>query len=246
MRAPDYGRSVSSSIARSATRGPLDDIARRAGAVFPDRGTTRVALHYGSAAAELAVCIRAVGLAHRADLAQLWAHAPAEELENVTARLLSGSIAPGGARYAGGAWWCRADERRLVMLCAATDARRRAEWLRAQARGDIDLTVEDRSTDSVAIGVIGRGAPGVLAAVGAYGPTGDPRRTVPFAHGTVDGFDVTWLLESQHRALALTTNAAACAVWRALERTGRKFGISCVGDDAIRRYALLEHGRMSA
>lgn len=219
---------------------------RRAGAVFPDRGTRRAALHYGSAAAELSVCVRAVGLAHRADVAQLWVRAPAEQLESATARLLSGSIAPGGARHAGDAWWCRAGERELVVLCATTDAGRRADWLRAQTRGHIGLTVVDRSAGAVTIGVVGRAAPRVLAAVGAYGPGGDPRLAAPFARGTVAGVEVTWLLESEHQALALAAHDDACAVWKALECAGHEFGVSCVGDDAIRRYALLEHGRMSA
>ena len=49
---------------------PLAAVLRQAGAVFARRGDTEVAVDYGSAAGELAVCISAVGLVKRAELAE--------------------------------------------------------------------------------------------------------------------------------------------------------------------------------
>ena len=49
---------------------PLAAVLRQAGAVFARRGGNEVAVDYGSAAGELAVCISAVGLVNRAGLTE--------------------------------------------------------------------------------------------------------------------------------------------------------------------------------
>ena len=65
-------------------------------------------------------------------------------------------------------------------------------------------------------------------------------RIAPFSAGSVKGVAGSWLLESDRRALAVVARADAACLWRALEDAGRPFGISCVGYEAARRYALLE------
>jgi hypothetical protein len=62
----------------------------------------------------------------------------------------------------------------------------------------------------------------------------------------VAGIEARLLLESDRRALLLVASELAADAWRAIEQLGRPFGISCVGLEAARRYALLERGRSAA
>ena len=221
----------------------LDDVLRQAGAVFSSRGGHPVAINYGSACGELAVCVSGVGLVDRSGLSKLVIEAPAAQLRQLMARCLDGIVAPGGALLVGGAWWCRSGANRIVVLSEPPVGRRLRDRLRAQARQPDAVVIRDRSTDLAAIELLGRHAYKVLRALGAYGESGDPRGVSPFTSGTVDGIDVLWLLESDRRALALMVHERAGEAWRAIERTGREFGISCVGRDAATRYALLERTR---
>jgi hypothetical protein len=220
----------------------LDDVLRQAGAVFSSRAERPVAINYGSACGELAVCVSGVGLVDRSGLSKLVIEAPAAQLRELMARCLDGVVAPGGARLVGGAWWCRSASNRIVVLSEPQVGRRLRERLRGQAL-HAALVVRDRSTDLAAIELLGRNAHKVLRALGAYGESGDPRGVSPFTPGTVDGIDVLWLLESDRRALALMEHERAGEAWRAIEQAGREFGISCVGRDAATRYALLERTR---
>ncbi len=86
---------------------------------------------------------------------------------------------------------------------------------------------------------MGRQAGEVLARLGVYGATGDPRSVAPVSSCRVAGVEVTWLLQSDHRALALMSHRDAPTVWHALHAVGRPFGICAVGQEAIARYTLL-------
>jgi glycine cleavage system aminomethyltransferase T len=211
-----------------------------AGAVFARREDRRFVVHYGSPAGELAVCVSTVGLVDRSDLSKLVIEAPPSQLSHLTTRLTGGTVAPGGALVAGGAWWCGSSPERLVVLCEPHVATRVRARLRDHAVHYAALSVEDRSGGWAAIELLGRGARTVLRALGAYGESGDPRQASPFTARTVAGHDVYWLLESDNRALLLVAADAAADVWQAIERTGRPAGISCVGLEAASRYALLE------
>jgi glycine cleavage system aminomethyltransferase T len=221
----------------------LDDVLRQAGAVFCGRAGHPVAINYGSACGELAVCVSGVGLVDRSGLSKLVIEAPAAQLQELMARCLDGIVAPGGALLVGGAWWCRPAAHRIVVLSEPQVGGRLRDRLRAQALHHASLVVRDRSTDLAAIELLGRNAHKVLRALGAYGESGDPRGVPPFTPGTVDGIDVLWLLESDRRALALMGRDRAGEAWRVIEQAGREFGISCVGRDAATRYALLERTR---
>ena len=221
----------------------LDEVLRQAGAVFSSRAGQPVAISYGSACGELAVCVSGVGLVDRSGLSKLVIEAPAAQLGELMARFLDAIVAPGGARLADGAWWCRSAANRIVVLSEPPIGRRLRERLRSDALHHVALDIRDRSTDLAAIELLGRNARKVLRAIGAYGESGDPRGVSPFTPGSVDGIDVLWLLESDRRALALMVHDRAGEAWRAIEQAGREFGISCVGRDAAVRYALLERTR---
>ncbi len=219
---------------------PLLSVLRQAGAVFSSRGGPPTAIHYGSAAGELAVCVRAVGLVDRSGLTKLEIEAPAAQLAYLLARLVGGAVCPGGALFAGNVWWCGAAPDRIVALCQPEAGERLYERVRAQALHHVAATIHDRSRDLAAIELVGASAGRVLQALGVYGPSNDPRAAAPFTAAPVGGIDALWLLQSDHRALALVPAGLAGDAWLAIEQAGRPQGISCVGLEAASRYALLE------
>jgi len=222
----------------------LQAVLRQAGAVLSARDGSTVAVNYGSAAGELAVCVRAVGLVDRGDLHTLVIEASPGQLQRVAPRLLGGPLAPGGLRFAGGAWWCGARADQIIVVCEPRPARRLAARLGASQQ--LAVSVSDQSAACEAIELLGRATPDVLRALRVYGDSGDPRSVQPFSTGTVAGVGVMWLLDSDHRALALVPSESAGQVWRAIETAGRPFGISCVGWEAAARYAVLERTRVRA
>jgi glycine cleavage system aminomethyltransferase T len=233
---------VSALITSQGAADPFNAILRRAGAVFASHHGRSVAVNYGSAAGELAVCVSAVGLVDCSELTKLIVQAPPAQLRHLVSRLAGSEVAVGGARYADGAWWCGAAADRVLVLCHPSAGPRLRQRLSSQAVHHVALTVHDHSDEWAAIALIGRATPKVLKALGAFSDAGDPRRIPPLTAGTVHGVEVNWLLESDRRALALVPRLQAGTVWRAIEDTGRPFGISCVGEDAASRYSLLERG----
>ncbi len=223
------------------SRLPLEAVLRRAGAVLSTRAGTAVPIHFGSAAAELAVCVRAVGLVDRSELRTLALEAPPAQLSALMTRLVGATVSPGGLISAGGAWWCGEAPDRVMVVCEPRMADRLADSLRAVAARHV--AVNDLSDQLGAIGLLGRNTRQVLSALGAYGSSGDPRHAAPFARGSVDEIPVAWVLASDHRGLALVPRAQAGEAWLAIERAGRSFGISCVGHEAACRYALIERLR---
>jgi glycine cleavage system aminomethyltransferase T len=220
---------------------PLDLVLRRAGAVLSVRDGRPVAVNFGSAAAELAVCVRTVGLVDRSDLQALALEAPPAQLSALMTRVAGATVLPGGLAFGAGAWWCGEAPDRVIVVCDQRTGARLAGGLRAVAARHV--TVRDLSSELTAIGLLGRHTGRVLAALGMYGPAGDPRHAKPFARGSVQGIPACWLLQSDHRALVLVAPEQAGAAWLAIERAGREHGISCVGQEAAARYALMERLR---
>lgn len=206
--------------------------------MFANRDGTPVAINYGSAAGELAVCVRAVGLVDRSDLVKLAIDGPPAQLRDVMMRLTGGALSPGGARLTGGAWWCCSSPDRVIALCEAPVGRRLHEQLRSMHH--VGLSAIDRSSELAAIALLGPATARLLRTLGAYGGSGDPRDVPPFHAGSVGGVEVQWLLESERHALALVRRHLGGQLWRTIERSGRHLGLSCVGLEAAGRYALLE------
>jgi len=198
-----------------------------------------VAAHYGSASGELAVCVSAVGLAHRSDLAVVTIDGPGHRLVTALARTIGDPVAPGGAIHAGGAWWCRsADRDELVVLCGRDAVPRLIDTGLAACR-HFGLTVTDRSAGRTVLAVVGRRTWPLLASLGLSSADGDLRGVPPFSRWDVDGQEVSWLIESEATALAVVDEREADRVWQAIERIGRRYGLSCVGYEAIERFAVL-------
>ena len=222
----------------------LDVVLSRAGAVLSTRGARPVAVHFGSAAAELAVCVRAVGLVDRSELSILSLEAPPAQLAALMTRLAGATVAPGGLVSRDSAWWCGEAPDRVIVVCDPRTGGRLLDALHADAARHI--AARDCSPQLSAIALLGRNASRVLGALGVYGPSGDARQATPFSRGSVDGIPAQWLLESDHHALVLVSREQAGEAWLAIERAGRPFGISCVGHEAAFRYALMERMRPAA
>ena len=101
--------------------------------------------------------------------------------------------------------------------------------------------MHDRSVEWNAITVVGIAGRERARERSAYiGPCGDPRHVAPFTTGRLGGADAIWLLESDHRALALVS-ASATPRRMARDRARRSAAADLrVGQDAIARYALLD------
>lgn len=219
----------------------LPDLVAHAGAVMTERDGRPVPAHYGSPAGELAVCVTGVGLALRSDLVNLSVTAAPRALAQLVKRTLDRQIAPGGAALEAGAWWCMSsDAHELVLISRSGAAARLVRALRHEVVRLPDAELTDHSEERVILCVVGRRAGRVLEGLGVFGPAGDPRGVPPFLPVSLDGRQVTWLLQAETAALAMVDAASAAATWRAIDDAGRPYGISCVGIESIDRYLLTE------
>jgi glycine cleavage system aminomethyltransferase T len=198
-----------------------------------------VVANYGSAAGELAACVSAVGLAARSDLATLELAGTSAQLRHLSQRLTGSEVAPGGAVLSGGAWWCAANPERMLVICDASRRDHLHAVLQARVARRAAVTLTDRSGELTALAVVGRRASALLAALGVYGESGNPRHVPPLTRHAGAGADVLWLLESDDKAFAIMATADAPTVWHTIERAGRCFGLCAVGQEALARYALI-------
>jgi glycine cleavage system aminomethyltransferase T len=152
------------------------------------------------------------------------------------------ALEPSGVAAAAGAWWCAAAPDEVLVVCERTRRTRLLSVLREHARRLPGLTVAD--TPDTAIALVGRRATDVLAALDALGT--DLRGSAPFGTAIVGGATVRVLLQTDRRALVLVAPDDACAVWHALADAGQPFGLSCVGSDAVERFAMLDAIRVPA
>jgi glycine cleavage system aminomethyltransferase T len=217
----------------------LESVLRHAGGVPVRRDGRAVVAHYGSAAGELAACVSHVGLADRSALTKLELHGAPQQLRELTWQLTGVEVGPGGATLSGRAWWCAESAERMIVLADPRIGERLRCGLEARVSGHAGLALLDHSTDWAALAVVGRRASRLLAELGVYGESGDPRWVAPVTAHAMTGVDVLWLLESDSTALALMPREQATEVWRTIDRAGQAFGISAVGQEAIARYALI-------
>ena len=232
-------RALSVHVSSDRRPSALDPVLRQAGGVLVMHGGHAVVAHYGSAAGELAACVSAVGLADRSDLAKLVLEGPPAQLQQLTQRLTGSDVAPGGAVLSGGAWWCAESPERMLVISEVSRGDHLHAVLRARVARRSAVTLTDRSAELAALAVVGRRARALLAELGVYGETGNPRHVPPLTAHTGAGAEVLWLLESDDKALALMAAADGPAVWHAVERAGHRFGLCSVGQEALARYALI-------
>jgi glycine cleavage system aminomethyltransferase T len=223
----------------------LESVVEHAGGVLVLRDGRAIVAHYGSAAGELAACAGAVGLADCSELTKLVLHGPAPQVRHLTASLAGTEMEPGGAALSGGAWWCAESAERVIVLCDPRMGARLSLQLRARMARRAAVELEDRSQEWAALAIVGRHTRPLLAELGVYGESGDPRWVAPLTAHAMTGADVLWLLESDRKALALMPRSQAAQVWRTIDHAGQRFGISAVGAEAVERYALIRPATFS-
>jgi glycine cleavage system aminomethyltransferase T len=225
------------------TPSTLDSVVAHAGGVFTPHSGPWVAINYGSAAGELAACVSSVGLADRSELTKLLLTGSTEAIDAVATRFSGATVARGGARFTGGAWWCRPAGGQMIVIAEPE----RGQRLRGQLRGHLarscTVTLEEQSEAWAAIAVVGRRAGQLLSSLGVYGPSGDPRHVQPLTPCAIGGVGALWLLESDDEALAIVPRDRAASAWQTIERAGRAFGLCAVGREAVIRYSLIRRAR---
>jgi hypothetical protein len=206
---------------------------RRSAESVGRRGGQLIPLHYGSAAGELALCTRSVGLVDREDLSSLLVSAQPEVLDRLTADLLDDALRPGETSTVGDEHWGRLGSDQAIVTLPANRTSALCEEL-LRVLGTEEATIE--STDLLAIGVIGPETTGLLISLGAYGALAGVNGKGRIA-GTADG--LLWMLLDESTALALVEPADAVAAWGSLSEAGRSFGIGYVGAEAAERFAAI-------
>ena len=211
---------------------PLADWLRHAGAVSVMRDGRPVAAHYGSAATELAVCVKGVGLAFRSDLDTLALSGHPAWLDHALGKALGGRIpSTGSATALAGALCCRVDAEHAMVVAPAGAA---ARWRRIAREAIVvgnPLAFADRSADLTVLSLVGPRARRLLASAGLTGEPADVRTCA------LAGVPVVLVRERDDRYLLLAGDDGAEIVWRALVDAGAPLGLALVGSDALARLA---------
>jgi glycine cleavage system aminomethyltransferase T len=212
---------------------PLEPQLQKAGATMVARHGWWVAAHFGSPGGELALCETAVGMADRSDLGKLELRGEPSALEQLVGQLSGGSIAPGDALLAAGAWWCAVSPTHALAICDAGETDRVRSAALDAVRWTPGATVTDITPRYAAIGLLGPATAAVLGELDDSEP--------PLGDADSPAFDVLRLAAvpamvlrgRPGRAVILTEAARASVLWVEIERAGREAGIGLVGADAV-------------
>jgi glycine cleavage system aminomethyltransferase T len=184
---------------------------RRHGATIIERHGRPVAAHFGSAAAEAAVCRGGAGLADRSDRATLELRGPSADVDQALAEL---------GVLGGHAWSTRLSPTRALVRCEGED---QALCTSAMLRAE-DASVRDVSDDHAAVDLVGPRAEEVLQAA-----------------GLTEEDAVTVLRDGDGGVELLVARGQGPALWNRLLETGEPFGLACVGLDALEHLAVSGH-----
>lgn len=215
---------------------PLDTLLRRAGATMAEKNGAAVAADFGSVAGELAVCEQAVGIADRADLAQVELHGSATLVTEALVALAGRQAAPGFAAHGLDAWWCRLDSHRVLGVCEPGHDEDALAALERVAAATPGVAWSDVSGDHVALGVIGPRAEALLTEAGPI-DADDMPATGAFSDLTLSGGPGLLLREAPALFLVLVPAAHGIRAWHALHEAGEPLGGGAVGVEAFDRYA---------
>jgi glycine cleavage system aminomethyltransferase T len=199
-----------------------------AGAVLHARDGSTFVAHYGSVPAEIAVCLKSVGLVDHSDYGVLELRGDRALLDRtLVARLGDPPLAIGSARRLRDVWYLRLEARRLLLL-GPREALASGPTI-GGGRDRAELQHSDIGTSLTILGIVGPRAPRLVAAVGL------PGRLAVGAIGTDEGESgvVAILRESQRRYLALIGRDRGEAFWARLVEAGKPLGAAFVGCDAL-------------
>lgn len=209
-----------------------------AGAVLHDRDGHSVVAHYGSVPGEIAVCMKAVGLADHSDYGVLELRGDRALLDRaLIARFGDPPLAIGSARRLRNVWYLRSDARHILLV--GPHAALASGPAIGRGRDRTDLPHRDIGASLAIIGIVGPRSGRLLAKAGL------PETLAIGAIGTdpADPAIVGILRESQRRYLALVRADAADALWTRLLAAGEPLGAAFVGWEAL---ALLNASAVTA
>lgn len=210
------------------------------GAVMVTREGRSVAAHYGSVAAEVAVCSKSVGLAFRTDLEILDVQGREAWLERLLARTLAGRVPEvATATVVAGTRCCRLDARRALVVGPPDAVGRWRRVTREALIAGCPVAATDLTAAHVALSLLGPKAGRLL--LGAGLPDDVPPGGV--RGGWLEGDAIVLLREDTDRYLLLLAADGAEQAFRALLDAGRSVGLSLVGADAVGRLAAAATGR---
>jgi glycine cleavage system aminomethyltransferase T len=194
-----------------------------------------VTAHYGSVAAEVAVCRKSVGLAVRTELRILEVAGREPWLDRLLGRALGGAAPEAGtAAVAAGTWCARVDVDRVLVIGASGAVERWRRVAREAVIGGSPIVATELTDDWAPVSLIGPKAPKLLAMAGL--PDDLPPRALH--HGSVEGADALLVRTgTDHWLLLLLDGAFAAEACHALLEAGRSVGLSLVGCDAVGRLA---------
>jgi glycine cleavage system aminomethyltransferase T len=222
----------------TATRGSLAsltiaDRVRRAGGVMVLREGRPVAANFGSAATELAVCVKRVGLAVRSDLDTLELAGSEPWLAHFLAEALHGRApSPGEAVRAAGTWCCRVAPDRAVVVGPWSAAARWTRFVREAIVTGAAIGCTDRSEAASALTLVGPRAGRLLHDAGL------PDVAIAgVCESWFAGGPVLLLRETADRFLLVVDSERAVDAWQELCEVGRALGLSMVGTEALERLA---------
>ena len=166
--------------------------------------------NYGSVPAEIAVCLKSVGLVDHSDYGVLELRGDRALLDRTLVACLGDPpLAIGSRRRLRGVWYLRLEARR-VLLVGPREALGSAPAI-GRGRDRAELQHSDIRTSLGILGIVGPRAPRLIAAVGL------PDKLAIGAIGKVDSDPgvMAILRESQRRYLALVRPDAGDAFWTA-------------------------------
>jgi glycine cleavage system aminomethyltransferase T len=223
----------------AATRGDvawptLADRLRLAGGVMSQREGHAVAAHFGSAATELAVCVKRVGLAVRSDLDALEIAGPEPWLAHFLEEALGGR-APGidEAVRTARSWCCRVAPDRSIVIGPWSATARWASIVRHAVVTGAAVECIDRSDSATALTLVGPRAARLLDDAGLE----PDLRVGGVRERWFAGSAVLVLRESADRFLLVLDADHAVDAWQELFDVGRDRGLSMVGAEALERLA---------
>jgi glycine cleavage system aminomethyltransferase T len=223
----------------AATRGEvawptIADRLRLAGGVMSQREGHPVVANFGSAASELAICVKRVGLAVRSDLDALEIAGAEAWLTHFLEGSLGGRApAPGEAIRTAGSWCCRLAPDRAVVVGPWSATARWVGIVRHAVVTGAAVDCIDRSDSATALTLVGPRSARLLDDAGLEPdlPVGGVRESW-FAGSTA-----LLLRERDDRFLLLLDADHAVDAWQELFDVGRAIGLSMVGTEALERLA---------
>jgi glycine cleavage system aminomethyltransferase T len=193
-----------------------------------------VTAHYGSVAAEVAVCRKSVGLALRTELRVLEVAGREPWLERLLGRALGGQVPEAGsAAVAAGTWCARVEADRALVIGPSGAVERWRRVAREAVIGGSPIAATELTDDWTPMSLIGPKAPRLLALAGL--PDDLPPRGL--AAGAVEGAGTLVLRAGPDHWLILVDAAFAAEACHALLAAGRSVGLSLVGCEAVGRLA---------